>query len=131
MAIGEQIIKLVSMGVVHGQYPAIVNVMTNDGGIVSGTFNTYIITINDEGINLYDISVNDQYNKKGDIKILFSEMAHAEVQTANMGITKYLVIYLKNRKWVPLIFNYRARDYEPQKNNITNIVDFITNYQFE
>ena len=32
---------------------------------------------------------------KGDIKILFSEMAHAEVQTANMGITKYLVIYLK------------------------------------
>lgn len=129
MTINEQVKKFVTMGVVSGQHPAIVNVMTNEGGIVSGDFNTYIMTVDSDGINLFDISQNEQYNPKGDLKILYTEIANTDIRTANMGITKYFVVTLKNNKWLPLIFNYRMKDYEPQKSNIIKLIEFITNHQ--
>lgn len=129
MTFNEQVKKLVNTGVVTGQHPAIVNVMTNDGGIISGEFNTYIMTIDLEGINLFDISEEGAHNPKGDIKIAFTDIAGTEFRTANMGITKYFIITLKNKKYLPLIFNYRIKDYEPQKTNILKLIEFITNYR--
>jgi hypothetical protein len=131
MSTGEQVQKLLSRGVIHGQNPVIVNVMTNAGGIASGVFNTYIMTTDPEGINLFDISNNDQYNKNGDLILKFSDIMRCDVKTANMGITKFFEIIMKNGKWLPLIFNIRARDYDAQKNNIANMIDLITKYPYQ
>jgi hypothetical protein len=54
-----------------------------------------------------------------------------DVKTANMGITKFFEIIMKNGKWLPLIFNIRARDYDAQKNNIANMIDLITKYPYQ